>query len=105
MLIQIHPLSNSIYGTVCIVVGIALFLIVGRRRFYRRNQAGLETYSSYSSAVANGCLNKSLKLLGLGLLFIGIMIRFMACAHQEMELKKQKQAEQHSKEQPPKKKK
>ncbi len=101
MLLEIITPSYGIYGTLCIVVGIALFLIVGRRRFYLRNQSGLEEYKNYSSAVANSCLNKGMKLLGLGLIFMGLMLRFSACVQQENNIKKQSQSIQDSTNQPP----
>lgn len=80
MLLEVTATNHGLYGTICIIVGIGLFLLVGRRRFYRRNSAGLEEYKNYSSAVANGCLNKLMKLIAIILIFAGIMFRFMACS-------------------------
>ncbi|PZP50344.1 MAG: hypothetical protein DI598_05745 [Pseudopedobacter saltans] len=79
MLLEVTTTNYNLYGTICIVAGIAFSLIVGRRKFYRRNSAGMEEYKNYSSAVANGCLNKMMRLIGVFLIFLGIMFRFMGC--------------------------
>lgn len=56
-----------------IIIGIALKLLVGRRRFYRRNVAGLEEYKNYRSALGNNFLNRSISVIDTILIFVGIV--------------------------------
>lgn len=57
------------------LIGFVLLLIVGRRRFYRRNVAGVEEYKSYTSALSNKFLNLILWFLGIVLIFGGCFKR------------------------------
>ncbi|MBV6831282.1 hypothetical protein KWH18_20130 [Xanthomonas campestris pv. viegasii] len=44
-------------GLVLLAVGFVVQFLVGRRRFMRRNVAGIEQYSGYFSALCNMALN------------------------------------------------
>jgi len=46
-----NNIAFMIIGVISLVIGISLKLYVGRRRFYRRNQAGLQTFKYYRNAV------------------------------------------------------
>lgn len=62
------------YGIVLIVVGLALRYIVGRNRFYRRNQTGLQTYENYNKSLAIPLFERLLKVLGTLLLLGGLFL-------------------------------
>ena len=49
-------------------------LFIGRRRFYRRNQAGLEEYGSYKSALANAAVNKIVSIASALFFFLGVVM-------------------------------
>ncbi|QEC73586.1 hypothetical protein FSB73_19875 [Arachidicoccus ginsenosidivorans] len=66
-------------GLIMIGIGIAIKYFVKRRRFYRRNQYGMEVYKNFASASANGCLNKLASLLGTACILIGILLSFGGC--------------------------
>ncbi len=65
-----------IVGIICLVAGIILNYSINRRRFYRRNNAGLETFSSYEKAVGTSCLERIGKLTGLVLIALGALMLF-----------------------------
>ncbi len=56
----------------CPVLSVIIFIFVERRRFYRRNQSGIETFPSYSSSVITRIGEKLLKLIALVLFLAGI---------------------------------
>lgn len=55
----------------CPVLSVIIFIFVERRRFYRRNQSGIETFPSYSSSVITRIGEKLLKLIALVLFLAG----------------------------------
>ncbi len=57
-------------GIASIVLSIVVYFLVGRRKFYRRNQAGIETFKSYSSSIFARSLDLLLKILAV-ILFLG----------------------------------
>ncbi|HEV7379774.1 MAG TPA: molybdenum ABC transporter permease [Dyadobacter sp.] len=54
------------------LLGFGLIYFVNRRKFNRRNVAGLEEYSSFEHAVGNNLLNKVLKVLAFVFILLGI---------------------------------
>ena len=72
--------SNLIAGLIILILGIAGKLFVGRREFYRRNEAGVEEFKSYTSAVASTTIERIISFISgiavvLGL--IAIVISFL----------------------------
>ncbi|MDO5615545.1 MAG: molybdenum ABC transporter permease [Cruoricaptor ignavus] len=61
-------------GITILLVGIALRYWINRRRFYRRNVAGKETFSSYEKAVIIRILEKFGKLLAWTLILFGLLM-------------------------------
>lgn len=57
-----------------ILVSLALFIWISRRRFYRRNVAGLEEFKSYSSAVFNTLGEGLLKFIAWVLLLSSLIL-------------------------------
>lgn len=62
-----------IIGVLLSATGIALQLFVGRRRFYRRNQAGLQGFKNYRSAVFKPFIESLLMYIGWLLIIIGVV--------------------------------
>ncbi len=62
-----------IFGVLALVIGIALKLIIGRRRFYRRNSAGGEGYKNYRSALLTPFWESTLTFIGGLLIIFGII--------------------------------
>jgi hypothetical protein len=58
-----------IVGIIVLILGIGIKLLIGRRRFYRRNQSGLETFKNYKSALTITFLERASTFIG-GLLII-----------------------------------
>lgn len=54
------------------IVGLGLFYLVNRRKFNRRNAAGLEEYKSFENAVGNNIINKILKIVAYMFIIAGI---------------------------------
>lgn len=65
-----------ILAIVCLFLSIAIYIFVGSRKFYRRNQSGIETFRTYSSSVLNPLGERILKLVSF-LLFIACLLLFV----------------------------
>src|SRR5690554_3574811 len=61
-----------ILGVLALSIEIGLLFWIGKRRFNRRNVAGLEGFSSYERSLAVPFLERIGKLLAYALLLIGI---------------------------------
>jgi len=62
-----------VIGAVAFSIGISLKLFVGRRRFYRRNQAGLEQFKNYRGALLIPFVESILTLIGGLFIIIGCL--------------------------------
>lgn len=60
------------WGIVFLAAGGGGLFFVGRRKFYIRNEAGLEEYNSYTSALANSVVNKIISVAAVLAIFMGI---------------------------------
>ncbi|NBC32156.1 MAG: hypothetical protein GVY13_05710 [Alphaproteobacteria bacterium] len=58
---------------VCTILGFALLIWVGRRKFYRTNQAGVQEYSSYMAALGSNVLEGGVVLLAGALLIFAAL--------------------------------
>lgn len=63
-----------ILAIVCLFLSIAIYIFVGRRKFYRRNQSGIETFRTYSSSVLTPLGERILKLISLLLFIAGLLL-------------------------------
>jgi ABC-type uncharacterized transport system permease subunit len=63
-----------ILGIVCLFLSIAIYIFVGRRKFYRRNQSGIETFRTYSSSVLTPLGERILKLVSFLLFIAGLLL-------------------------------
>jgi len=62
-----------VIGIIALILGIAIKLFIGRRRFYRRNQSGLETFRNYKGALIISLLEKVITFIGGLLIIIGVL--------------------------------
>lgn len=63
-----------VFGIITFILGIALRYWINRRRFYRRNVAGKETFSSYEKAVIVRILEKFGKLIAWVFILFGLLM-------------------------------
>jgi len=74
-----HDNNLLVASITAIILGVALKLFVGRRKFYRRNQAGLETFKKYRDAITISFFERIISIVGgilivSGVLFLGLAI-------------------------------
>lgn len=67
-----------IFGVLALVIGIALKLYIGRRKFYRRNSLGGEGFKNYRSSLLTPFWENLLTLAGGLLIVLGIIALAMA---------------------------
>lgn len=61
-----------------VVISLTIFILISRRRFYRRNPSGLQEFKSHSSALFNTFGEGVLKLIAWVLLLASLLlIRFI----------------------------
>ncbi len=65
---------SLIWGFVFIASGLAVKFFVGKRRFNRVNEAGVEEFSSYGSALANSALEKTLSIGSFIVIIFGVLL-------------------------------
>lgn len=68
-----NNIAFIVIGASALAIGIALRLFVGRRRFYRRNQAGLQGFKNYRRAIGISFIEKILMLVSSLLIVVGIL--------------------------------
>lgn len=86
-------------GIIILLVGIALRYWINRRRFYRRNVAGKETFSSYEKSVIVRILEKFGKLIAWVFILFGLLmsIVFYRSINKETDKKEPVRIEQKNK--------
>jgi hypothetical protein len=67
-------MASLIWGILFVIAGVAMRLFVGRRKFYRTNEAGVEEFKGYGSALANSALEKILSLGGIVAIIFGALL-------------------------------
>jgi hypothetical protein len=60
-----------VLGIVALALGISIKIFVGRRKFYRRNQAGLEGFKSYRNALITPFVETVLTFIAALLIIAG----------------------------------
>lgn len=63
-----------LYGIIFLAIGQGIGFYVGRREFYRRNEAGMEEFKNYTSAVTNKIFEKILSIIAGILSVFGIFL-------------------------------
>ncbi|UOE51311.1 molybdenum ABC transporter permease [Mucilaginibacter sp. SMC90] len=79
--------SVELFGGFIVLIGLALRYWINRRRFNRRNGAGVQLFSSYEKKVVLTLGERLLKLLGLVFIFFGIYVMLAGYAQREHEPK------------------
>jgi len=65
--------SQLVLGIIPLVIGIGLIYWISRRKFYRRNMAGLEGFSSFEASVFVSFLERIGKWLAYGMIILAIL--------------------------------
>jgi hypothetical protein len=65
-----------ITGILSVIISIILKHWVGKRKFYRRNVAGIEEFKSYGSAVITDLLEKFVSFIAKVLIILGDNINY-----------------------------
>lgn len=68
---------SLVFGIITLVLGIGLIYWINRRKFYRRNVAGLEGFSSFESSVFVRLLERIGKWIAYVLIILGILSLLM----------------------------
>lgn len=67
----------SLGGAVlALIAGIALRMWVSRRAFYRRNEAGVEEFKSYSAKLGTNAIEGVVSIISVLLLLFGVFYGF-----------------------------
>lgn len=67
-------ISVIVLGLTALILGIGIKLLIHRRRFYRRNQAGLQSFKNYRTAVSITFIERVLMVVGNLLIVVGMLI-------------------------------
>jgi hypothetical protein len=67
-----------VLGIVALALGISIKLFIGRRRFSRRNPAGLEGFKNYRNALITPFFETVVTLIGSSLIVVGVLCLGMA---------------------------
>ncbi len=67
-----------VFGTGFVLLSVYLRYWRGKRRFERRNMAGMETFKSYNKALSANFIENIASFLSLLLMVIGILLLLMA---------------------------
>ncbi|AZA58653.1 MULTISPECIES: molybdenum ABC transporter permease [Flavobacteriales] len=78
--------AQLVFGIFVIVVAVVLIYWINRRRFYRRNAAGVEMFSGYTKAISVRFLERIGKLFAYALIILGVV-----CIWTYSQMKKDKQ--------------
>lgn len=68
--------GSLILGIIFLILGFVMIHFVRRKRFYRRNAAGLQTYKSYKRSVIIPFFEKIVHFFGYCFVAVGVMIIF-----------------------------
>lgn len=68
----------TVLGLILILLSIGIYFFSDRRKFYRRNQSGIEEFNSYSDARFTRFMERLLQILRVILLVAGLICCFLA---------------------------
>ncbi len=83
--------SQLVFGIISFVIAIVLLYWINRRKFYRRNMAGIEGFSSFETSVLVRFLEAIGKLLAYALIIFGFFLIWTHFLLKKYEKKQQKQ--------------
>lgn len=81
--------SQLVLGIIPLVIGIGLIYWINRRRFYRRNAAGVELFSGYNTAITVRFLERMGKWIAYALIILGVV-----CIWTYSQMKKDKEKQE-----------
>ncbi|MBP5789533.1 MAG: hypothetical protein J6W29_04790 [Neisseriaceae bacterium] len=61
-------------GLIMIIIGVAGILFVQRRKFYRRNVAGVEEFNSFGHSIITGSIEAIIHFASFFLAIIGVIV-------------------------------
>ncbi len=64
----------QVYGITILIVGLVVRYLMNRRRFNRRNFAGVQTFDSYEHKVAVGYFERFFRIIAKVLIIFGIFL-------------------------------
>lgn len=85
--------SQLILGIIALVLGIGLIYWINRRKFYRRNVAGLQEFLSFEASVFVRFMERIGKLLAYGLIILGILFLWIYSSEKNDKEKQQQEVE------------
>jgi hypothetical protein len=65
---------SKITGAILLLLGVIINYQIGRRRFYRRNAAGVQQFKSYRHSLLSRGLERILSILAYILMIAGVII-------------------------------
>jgi hypothetical protein len=77
-----------------LILGIAGLVWKGRRKFYRRNAAGIEEFKSYGGALVTAWLEKTVGIVSWILIFVGFVAMASNAANTAKNLPQPTQSQQ-----------
>ena len=80
--------AQLVFGVIPIVIGLVLIYWISRRKFYRRNVAGLEGFSSFEKSVFVRFIERIGKWIAYALIIVGLL-----CIWANSQMKKEKEKE------------
>lgn len=89
--------SQLVLGIIPLVISVGLLYWISRRKFYRRNMAGLEGFSSFEASVFVRFVERIGKWLAYGLVIISILFLW---SYSRMKKDKEKQQQEVKTERP-----
>ncbi|WP_412468750.1 molybdenum ABC transporter permease [Pedobacter sp. KLB.chiD] len=84
-------METQIFAVIIFILGLLLYFFIRKRKFNRRNVAGIETFSSYEKSVFIRLLELIGRILSFILIGLGILL-FWASYTQEKKREKTRQA-------------
>lgn len=87
--------SQLVLGIIPLVIGIGLIYWINRRKFYRRNAAGVELFSGYNTAITVRFLERMGKWIAYALIIVGILFIW---SYSQMKKDREKQSVEMQKE-------
>lgn len=83
--------SQLILGIIALALGVGIIYWINRRKFYRRNVAGLQEFSSFEASVFVRFMERIGKLLAYGLLILGILFLWIYSSEKSDKEKQQQE--------------
>lgn len=69
-----HAFSFQIVGIIFLLVGLLIRYHIGKRKFNRRNFAGIEVFSTYGRGVFTRFFERLFRFLGMILILLAILL-------------------------------